>query len=192
MKIVPFPHPTLRRVSKPLKRVDAELKDTIRQMFDLMYQSKGVGLAANQVDIPLRFFICNMAGEAGEGEELVFLNPTLSRPKGLSEHEEGCLSLPGVYAPVKRPASVRLHAYSLTGEPFEAQIDGLLARIVQHETDHLDGTLFIDRLSQAHTLDIRPFLDEFELAFTNLTGSGEMPGDEQIAARWKELEDRYS
>ncbi|MFN9953490.1 MAG: peptide deformylase [bacterium] len=93
---------------------------------------------------------------------------------------------------MKRPASVRLHAYSLTGEPFEAQIDGLLARIVQHETDHLDATLFIDRLSPAHTLDIRPVLDEFELAFTNLTGSGEMPGDEQIAARWKELEDRYS
>ncbi len=104
MKIIHYPHPTLRHRSKPVRRVDAKLKSMISEMFDLMYEASGIGLAANQVDLPLRFFVCNLAGERGEGEELVFINPVISRPKGNEEREEGCLSLPGVCAPVKRPA----------------------------------------------------------------------------------------
>lgn len=192
MKILTFPHPTLRRVSKPLRRVDANLQTMIREMFDLMYQSNGIGLAANQVDLPLRFFICNVAGKPDEGEELVFLNPVLSRPKGQAEREEGCLSLPGLYAPVKRPASVHLHAYSLQGEPFQAQLDGMLARVVQHEIDHLDGILFIDRLSSTGQMDITPNLDEFMLEFENRRKCGDIPSDEEIANRWDELERQYT
>ncbi len=192
MKILTYPHPTLRRVSKPLRRVDANLQSMIREMFDLMYQANGIGLAANQVDLPLRFFICNVAGKPDEGEELVFLNPVLSRPKGQAEREEGCLSLPGLYAPVKRPASVQLQAYSLQGEPFQAQLDGLLARVVQHEIDHLDGVLFIDRLSSTNQMDILPNLDEFELEHENRRKCGDIPTDEEIAARWEDLERQYT
>lgn len=100
MKIITYPHPTLRRVAKPVRRVDAELKRIVREMFDLMYEAKGIGLAANQVDMPIRLFIVNLEAEAGKGEELVFINPVLSRPKGSDEAEEGCLSLPGLYGPV--------------------------------------------------------------------------------------------
>src|SRR2546423_15111987 len=102
MKVIRYPHPTPRHVSKPLKRIDAEVNEIVRQMFDLMYEHRGVGLAANQVDLPYRLFVMNLSGKRGEGEEFVFINPVLTRPRGLDEKEEGCLSLPGLYAQVKR------------------------------------------------------------------------------------------
>src|SRR4051794_6351868 len=102
MKVIRYPHPTLRHVSKPLKRIDAGLNDIVREMFDLMYEHRGVGLAANQVDLPYRLFVVNLSGKRGEGEELVFINPVLTKPRGLAEAEEGCLSLPELYAQVKR------------------------------------------------------------------------------------------
>ncbi len=99
MRIIQFPHPTLRRVSKPLRRVDDELRHIVREMFDLMYEAKGIGLAANQVDLPYQLFVLNLSGDPAEPDaEQVFLNPVLSQPKGTAEAEEGCLSLPGLYA----------------------------------------------------------------------------------------------
>jgi len=88
LEILTYPHPTLRHKSKPLRKVDAELKQMVGEMFELMYANKGIGLAANQVDLPLRFFILNVAGKKGEGEEMVFLNPVISFPKGIdpSDH----------------------------------------------------------------------------------------------------------
>ena len=116
MQIVKYPHPTLRRVSKPLKRVDKELHAIVRGMFELMYAAKGVGLAANQVDLPYRLFIINLqADPAAADQEFVFLNPVLTSRKGNAEAEEGCLSLPGLYADVKRPERVALNAYDLSG-----------------------------------------------------------------------------
>ena len=97
MQIITYPHYTLRYKSQPLTRVDAALRKLVAEMFDLMYEANGVGLAGNQVDLPLRLFVVNMAAEPGEGEELVFINPVLSQPKGKEEGEEGCLSLPGLY-----------------------------------------------------------------------------------------------
>src|SRR5262249_11658756 len=134
MQILTYPHPTLRRVSKPLRRVDAELRKKIREMFELMYAAKGIGLAANQVDLPLRFFIVNLEAKPESGEELVFINPVISLPRGGSEEsEEGCLSLPGLYGPVVRPKQVRINAYSLAGDEIQLDAGGLLARCVQHE-----------------------------------------------------------
>src|SRR5437762_12578480 len=134
-------------------------------MFELMYASKGIGLAANQVDLPLRFFILNLAGKNGEGEEMVFLNPVISSPKGSEESEEGCLSLPGLYGNVVRPKQVRINAYSLDGKEMQADVTGLLARCVQHELDHLDGVLFTDRMSKSALADIQDDLDVFETEF---------------------------
>src|SRR4029453_8497946 len=155
-------HPTLRRVSKPLRRVDADLRQTIRQMFDLMYEAKGIGLAANQVGLPLRFFIVNLEAKPDAGEELVFINPVISLPRGGSEEaEEGCLSLPGLYGQVVRPKPVRLNAYGLDGKGAGADVTGLLSRCIQHELDHLDGVLFPDRMSPAAKADILESLDIF-------------------------------
>ena len=193
MQILTYPHPTLRRVSKPLKRVDADLRKTIREMFDLMYAAKGIGLAANQVDIPLRLFIVNLEAKPDGGEELVFLNPVISRPHGGSEEsEEGCLSLPGLYGPVIRPKEVRINAYNLTGQEFEADISGLFARCVQHELDHLDGVLFPDRMSTTARADIQAEIDDFETEFQSRRNTGAIPSDDEIAKKWSDWESRYA
>ena len=149
LRILKYPHPALRHKSKPLRRVDGELKNIVREMFDLMYQQKGIGLAANQVDLPYRFFILNLEADPAKGQEHVFINPVISRRHGSVEAEEGCLSFPEIYAPVKRSEKIVLSAYNLDGEEVNYELNGLFARTVQHEYDHLDGKLFIDRLSPA-------------------------------------------
>ncbi len=191
LRIINYPHPTLRRTSKPLKRVDAELHKLVREMFDLMYakEHRGVGLAANQVDLPYRLFVVNLSGDpAIKDEEHVFINPVLSQPKGGEEQEEGCLSLPGLFAPVRRPDKIRINAYNLAGQEVIFDLDDLFARVVQHETDHLDGVLFIDRLAPTVGLSIRDRLVEFEEEFVSRREHGEIPADEAIFARLAELE----
>ena len=192
LQIVTHPHPTLRRKSKPVRRVDARLRDTVRRMFELMYESRGVGLAANQADLPLRFFIANITGDPAEGEELVFINPVLSRPKGLEEAEEGCLSLPELYCQVTRPKRIRVNAYGLDGQEINMELEGLLARVVQHETDHLDGIMYTDRMSTTGRLSVADTLDEFETDFASRRQLGEIPTDAEIEARLIEWEKRYS
>ena len=188
LKIIQYPHPTLRHVSKPLKRVDAELRDAIAKMFELMYQAKGIGLAANQVDLPYRFFIVNLQSDPAKGEEMVFINPVLSRHKGSAEAEEGCLSLPGLYADVVRPERVTIDAYNLAGEPIHIDADDLLARVVQHETDHLNGKLFIDRLATAKLMDVRDTVSEFEIQFASQREHGELANEADMKKRLAELE----
>ena len=189
LQVIHYPHPTLRHVSKPLKRVDNELRDMIAQMFDLMYEHEGVGLAANQVDLPYRFFVANPTGDAeNEEAEQVFINPVIRSGKGQAEGEEGCLSIPDVRAAVVRQERVTVEAYGLTGEAFVGELEGLFARIVQHETDHLDGKLFIDRLAPTQLAEVRDQLEEFEIVFQSQRDCGEMPTDEQIAVQLAELE----
>jgi peptide deformylase len=191
LEVVLYPHPTLRYHSKVIQRVDAELVRAVHEMFELMYATKGIGLAANQVDMPLRLFIANPAGEKGDGEELVFLNPVLSSPKGSEEAEEGCLSFPEMYGQVKRPKQITVNAYNLKGEEIEARVDGMLARVVQHETDHLDGVLFTDRMSATAKAQVLPVLEEFELAFQSRRRLGEIPDDQTLLARLKQWEQKY-
>ena len=189
LQIIHYPHPTLRHPSKPLKRVDAELRKIVAEMFELMYENEGVGLAANQVDLPYRLFVANPEGSPDKKQaERVFINPVLSQPRGQAEDDEGCLSIPGVYAPVTRNETIKVQSYDLAGNEFTAEVNGLLARIVQHETDHLDGTLFIDRLSPTQLAAVRDKLEDFELVFRSRIETGEMPSADQIAARLRELE----
>lgn len=188
LKIIQYPHPTLRHVSKPLKRVDAQLRDMIKQMFPLMYAAKGVGLAANQVDLPYRFFIVNEKSDPEKGEELVFINPVLSRHKGSAEAEEGCLSLPGLYADVMRAEHVTIDAYNLDGQPVHIEAEGFLARVLQHETDHINGKLFVDRLGTAAQLEVRDALREFEIQFTSQQEHKELPDEAAMKRRLEELE----
>ncbi len=189
MRIIKYPHPTLRHVSKPLRRVDAELHRTVREMFDLMYESKGIGLAANQVDLPYRLFVLNLLSDPqARDEERVFINPVLTSRKGMTEAEEGCLSLPGLYADVRRPETVKLNAYTLSGQEVSLDLDGLFARAAQHEIDHLDGILFVDRLSPTGALAVREAMEDFEREFHSHRDRGELPDDAAIASRLAELE----
>lgn len=189
MHILRYPHPTLRHVSKPLRRVDAELERNVRQMFELMYAEKGIGLAANQVDLPYRLFVINLeSNPQRRDQEFVFINPVLSRRKGMVEAEEGCLSLPGLYGQVKRPEKLTVSAYNLAGDEVTMELSGLFARAVQHEIDHLDGVLFIDRLSPTDQMAVREPLSEFEVAFAGSRQRGDIPDDAEIAARLRDLE----
>lgn len=191
MNVLHYPHPALRYSSKPVRRVDRELHEIIRQMFALMYQHEGVGLAANQVDLPLQLFVINTAGRPGEGEERVFINPVISSPKGIDEAEEGCLSLPSLNANVARPGSVRVRAFDASGREIDELIDGFLARVVQHENDHLQGVLFIDRIPEATRQQLRPDLEAFELEFQAAQQSGQIPSHDQILRRLREIEQQY-
>lgn len=192
MQIVTYPHPTLRHVSKPLRRVDGEIRRLVEEMFDLMYQAKGIGLAANQVNLPLRLFVVNEKGDPKATEhERVFLNPVLSQRKGRAEEEEGCLSLPNLFGQVSRPERIAIHAYDLAGQEIREELTGMLARVVQHETDHLDGVLFIDRLTPTGQLEVKSALEEFELIFRNKVERQEVPSAADWKAHLEEWQGKY-
>jgi peptide deformylase len=189
LHVIQYPHPTLRHPSRPLKRVDAELRKIVAEMIDLMYEHEGVGLAANQVDLPYRLFVANEKGDPDAREfEQVFINPVLSAGRGQEEDEEGCLSIPGIRAPVVRNGKIKIQAFDLAGNEIVGELSGLMARIAQHETDHLDGTLFIDRLGPAHKAAIREQLEEFELAYQSKLETRELPDADNMASRLRELE----
>ncbi len=181
MRIIKYPHPTLRHKSRPLQRVDSVLKGLVHQMLDLMYANEGVGLAANQVDLPYRLIVVNSkADPAAKEDEHVFINPVITSRKGLDEKEEGCLSLPGINAPVKRSQKITVSAYNLAGEEITWKLEGMFARIVQHECDHLDGILFIDHLSPTNLLAIKQDLSDLEAEFAGDRRLGLIPEDGTI------------
>ena len=191
MEIIKYPHPTLRYRSKSLKRIDPALRETVAEMFQLMYEAQGIGLAANQVDLPYRLFVLNIHEERLKDHEMVFINPVISKPKEPDEKEEGCLSLPGVYAQVRRPASIHVTALNLAGEPIEGEFAGLLARAIQHETDHLDGILFIDRLADLSKKQLQDDLDRFQKKYDLNRSESVIPSDEIILKRLAEMESIY-
>lgn len=160
-------------------------------MFELMYQANGIGLAANQVDLPLQLFVINTTGDKDTGEELVFINPIISQPKGTETAEEGCLSIPGINGQVSRPSKVNVTAYDLAGNEINKTVSGLLARAVQHENDHLNGILFVDRLLDSEQKQIQPELDEFILDFQGLQSSAKIPPEQEIRKRLAEIENEY-
>ncbi len=143
-----YPNPVLRKEAPPVETFDQDLADTVRAMFERMYASGGVGLAAPQVGISRRIMVLNATGEPED--EIVLINPRIvdkSGPETL--FDEGCLSFPGIYAEVKRPDECTVRAQGLDGEEFEASYAGFPSRIVQHEYDHLEGVLLVDRMSPA-------------------------------------------
>ena len=189
MEIIRYPHPTLRHVSKPLTRVDAALRKMVEEMFELMYEARGIGLAANQVDLPYRMFVLNLQSDPElKEEEHVFINPVVTHRKGTAQREEGCLSLPELFSEVTRPEKIKVNAFDLVGNELMLELDGLFARAFQHEVDHLDGVLFIDRLSETSVADIKESLEDFELDFKSRREQGEIADDATIAARLADLE----
>jgi len=181
MEVVQYPHPALRWKSSDVTRIDGSLRETVEQMFELMYEAKGIGLAANQVALPLRLFIMNPTGEQQDQEsEIVFINPEITSRKGSVLGEEGCLSLPELYAEVRRADEITVEAYDLDGQGFEITLDDLPSRVIQHESDHLDGVLFIDKISESAERELAPQLADFETLFRRQQSSGDLPADEDI------------
>lgn len=161
----------------------------IDEMFDLMYEHEGVGLAANQVDLPYRFFVMNEEGDPHKPElQRVLINPVLSAGKGQATRDEGCLSIPDIRADVVRNTSIRVQAYDLAGNEIDEVLADFPARIVQHETDHLDGVLFIDRLSPTALAEVRDLIEDFELVYQSRQSNGEIPDEATLAQRRAELE----
>ena len=191
LSIIKFPHPTLRFKSRPVRKVDKQLRDFAAQMLELMYEHEGVGLAANQVDLPIRMFVVNASGQKGDGEELVLINPELQLPKGTETMREGCLSLPGIHGEVKRPKSIRISAYDLSGNAIETNVDDFLARVLQHENDHLDGVMFFDRMSEEANREIEDEVDELVTDFRSKQSAGAIEPDEELVARLSQWTDKY-
>ncbi len=189
LQIVPHPHPALKRKSREVQRIDAELHEIVRQMFQLMYSARGVGLAANQVGLPYRLFVMNPEGDPEQkDQELVFLNPRITKKKGSEDDEEGCLSLPEIYGPVTRATELTVDAFDLSGRQFEVKLTDFAARIVQHEYDHLDGVLFIDRVQPAVRSSLQPLITDLEKQFQDRQRDGLWPSDQQLLDQLDALE----
>lgn len=147
--LVILPDPLLRQVSKPVERIDDELRQFAADMFDTMYDAPGIGLAAVQVGEPIRMLVLDVAGKDEPKNPQVFINPEiLAKSEDMNVHEEGCLSIPDYYAEVERPARISVKALDLDGKEKIVEADGILATCLQHEIDHLNGVLFIDHLSK--------------------------------------------
>lgn len=143
LKVRRYGDPVLRRRAAPVEEVTPEIRTIIADMTDTMYDEVGIGLAAPQVGVSLRLVV--VGDEAGRGVQAL-VNPVIVEQEGQVTAEEGCLSIPGVFAPVTRALRVRVEAQDALGQPVSLSARGLRARVLQHEMDHLDGVLFIDRL----------------------------------------------
>ena len=162
--VIRYPDPRLRRTAEPVDEVTPEVVERAQAMFPLMYQERGIGLAAPQVGWNARIFVVNLSGDPED--EIVLVNPKiLDEGGGTWRTEEGCLSLPGIYGKVTRVRKIKMVGHDLDGEEVTVEAEGMTARCLLHEYDHLDGILFIDRLSavkkQAIKRKLRALEDEF-------------------------------
>ncbi len=147
LEILKYPDPRLRQVAKPLEQVTDETRKIVESMAETMYAANGCGLAAPQVGIDSRIFVIDAAGEGEPSDLRVFINPEIVKTEGGLTWEEGCLSFPGATEEIRRAERVTVKALDQFGNPFELQADGLLAIAIQHENDHLNGVLMIDKLN---------------------------------------------
>ena len=157
-EITLYPSPVLRKPAEPIEAFDGELEAIVAAMFVRMRESKGVGLAAPQVGLKKRILVLNHTGE--EGDDLVLVNSeTLELAGPRTTYEEGCLSFPGIYGEVLRPDRCKVRYQDLAGETHEQEFEGFQARVIQHEQDHLEGVLLVDRMSPADKLKNKIALD---------------------------------
>ncbi len=153
LNILNFPDSRLRIKAKPVTSFDAALRSLIDNMFETLYAAPGVGLAATQIDVHKRLLIVDVSED--QDDPHTFVNPRIVVRDGVSVHDEGCLSFPGIYEQVERASQVTVAAQDGYGQPFTLEADGLMAVCVQHEIDHLDGKLFVDYISALKRSRIR-------------------------------------
>jgi peptide deformylase len=191
MRIVHYPHPALRHPGKAVATIDKELRLQIGQMMDCMYEAKGLGLAAPQVALPYQLLVMNVTGNPAEKErEEVYINPVIIDRKGSVDDEEGCLSFPGLFQKVRRAKSITIRAYDLKGKLVEKVVNDLEARAWQHEIDHLNGVLFIDKMGLLGKIASRGSLKNFEHEFKRAQERGEIPPETDIEKLLLALEGR--
>jgi len=159
LPILEFPDPRLRTIAKPVPKVDDSVRRLVDDMFDTMYAAPGIGLAATQVNVHKRVVVMDISED--KNQPLVFINPQIQLLDGeLCEYQEGCLSVPGYFETVERPAHIHLSALDREGKVLELKPEGLLAVCIQHELDHLNGKLFVDYLSNLKRQRIRKALEK--------------------------------
>ena len=152
--ILVYPDTRLRQISRTVTEFDQTLKDLVTDMTDTMYAAPGIGLAAVQIDVPMRVIVMDLSRERNQLR--VFVNPEITDlDQGVTEIEEGCLSVPGIYSSVTRAQSVRVDACDINGNPFQVEGDELLSVCIQHEVDHLNGKVFVDYLSRLKQARVR-------------------------------------
>jgi len=145
LSILEFPDPRLRTVAEPVKKVDKAIKSLVNDMLETMYEARGVGLAATQVNVHKRIIVIDTSED--KNHPLCLINPEIIEQTGKEESDEGCLSVPGVFEPVQRAEEIKVSALDKDGKLFEIETGGLLSVCIQHEMDHLLGKLFVDYLS---------------------------------------------
>jgi peptide deformylase len=178
MKIVKYPHPALRTHARPVTSIDREVQIAGGQMLDQMYRHVGLGLAAPQVALDYQMLVMNFEGDpARKDMEHVAINPVIVESKGVLNDREGCLSFPGLYQNVRRARTVKVQAYNLKGELYEMTCSELPARVWQHEIDHLQGVLFIDKMGPLGRLGSRKEIEKFIADFEKDKKKGDLPPD---------------
>lgn len=158
LNILEFPDPRLKTVAKAVENFDAELKKLLEDMIETMYSANGIGLAATQVNVHKRLLVLDISEDQDQLQ--VYINPRILSASGEQNCEEGCLSVPGVYASIKRAENVTVKAQDIDGKFFEEQLEGLHAVCIQHEMDHLVGRLFVDYLSPLRRNMVRKKLEK--------------------------------
>ena len=158
MEVRYYPDPVLRERTRPVEQFDDALADLAREMVETMNQSDGLGLAGPQVGLSLSIVI--VSADTQPGSEIVLVNPEIYASDGWEVADEGCLSFPGIYVKIARFGRIRVRYRDLKGEPRELEAEGLLARVIQHERDHLDGRLLVDRMSPVQRMTQRRRLRE--------------------------------
>ena len=145
LNILKYPDERLHTVAKPVGEIDERIRTLVTDMTETMYEARGIGLAATQVNVHERVVVMDLSEERNELR--VFINPTITVIEGETTYEEGCLSVPGIYDTVTRAERITVEALDIDGKPFKLEADGLLAICVQHELDHLNGKVFVEHLS---------------------------------------------
>lgn len=159
--ILRYPDPRLQQVAAPVERVDDSIRELVGDMAQTMYEAPGIGLAATQIDVHLRVIVIDLSEKRDTLQ--VFINPEIVNALGdLTVHEEGCLSVPGIFENVERPGTITLRALNERGEAFSIEAEGLLAVCLQHEIDHLNGRVFVQHLSRLKQTRIRAKLAKQE------------------------------
>lgn len=177
LEVTKYGNPVLRQKGARIESVDKEVKQLVEDMFDTMRSARGIGLAAQQIGKALQLAVIDVTGvtdrpstleldgasaDVEEFMPLVLINPDIKPLNDAVAGPEGCLSFPEIYADIPRPESIEVNAQDRNGKPFQFRCGGLLARVVQHEADHLNGILFIDRMSKPDKEDLKPQLEELQ------------------------------
>jgi peptide deformylase len=166
LNIIKIGHPTLRKVAKPVEKFDQNLEKLVLDMVETMRLNDGIGLAAPQVNVSKRLFVIDKKLINEEWEAEAYINPKILKADGSNILEEGCLSIPNIRADVDRPFKIEVEYQTLKGEKVREEMDDLLARVFQHEFDHLEGVLFVDKISILKKKLLEPQLKEIEQIYT--------------------------